>query len=548
MKKNIASNATMLGLMLVVMLSFWSIKSLIGRGYFPMHDDTQVARVVVMGNALLHGQFPVRWVSDLGYGYGYPLFNFYGPLPYYLGGSLYALGVDSVLAAKWMFGIGTILAAVAMYFLLYPIMGLLAAITGSMIFLYAPYHAMEIFIRGSVGEYWAIAFVPLILLGVYKKRVTLAAVGLAGLILSHTILGFITTVMLTLSILAYLTRKRDWYLLTFVILGIGLSAFFWLPALVEMQYTRVNAMISSSATSFSDHYICLSQLWNAPWGYGGSAPGCVDGMSFKIGKFHSIVFALSLLILFLNRSAKRLKKINTIVFVVTLYTLCIIFLTLPYSSFLWNIFPMTRFLQYPWRLLSFVIIGIGITGAYLVASWKAPIVRFFIGAVIIVSTIMINAKLFVPQYQYLRDSNQFETKEELRFRISKISDEYLPPDVPRVTNVNDVINETIAQTQSLKVNEIMRKETYEKYEVTSAYEQTVPLRIAYFPGWKIFLNGKETLPSIVQGLPSVIVSEGQSIIEMKFTNTPIRTVANCISLVSLVVCIAIYAYGKKTNT
>ena len=131
-----------LGLMLVGIVSFWSVKSLIGQEYFPMHDDTQVARVVVMGNALLHGQFPVRWVSDLGYGYGYPLYNFYGPLPYYLGGSLYALGVDSVMATKWMFGIGTILAAVTMFLLLYPMMGLLSAVTGSMVVLYCFWYSI----------------------------------------------------------------------------------------------------------------------------------------------------------------------------------------------------------------------------------------------------------------------------------------------------------------------------------------------------------------------------------------------------------------------
>ena len=537
-----------IGFMLVTILSFWSVKSLIGRGYFPMHDDTQVARVVVMGNALLHGQFPVRWVSDLGYGYGYPLYNFYGPLPYYFGGSLYALGLDSVMATKWMFGIGTILSAVAMYFLLYPMMGLLPAITGSMIFLYAPYHAVEIFIRGSVGEYWAIAFVPLILLGIYKKRPIIGALGLAGAILSHTILGFMTTVILGCSTFVYLIKKRDWYLPTFVVLGLGMSAFFWLPALVEVQYTRVNAMISSATTAFSDHFICVSQLWNAPWGYGGSAPGCVDGISLKIGKFHSIVFALSLLILFLNRSIKRLKKINKIVMIAAFSTIGMTFLTLPHSSFFWNIFPMTRFLQYPWRLLSFVIIGIGITGAYLVASWKAPIVRFFIGAAIVVSTIMINAKLFVPQYQYLRDSNQFETKEELRFRISKISDEYLPPAVPRIATVHDVVGETIPNTQTLNALELMKKETYLKYEVTSAYEQTVPLGIAYFPGWTFRVNGKEVSPTIASGLPSVIVSEGKSIVEMKFTNTPIRAVANAITVITIITIIFILIYGKKTKT
>ena len=61
-------------------------------GFFPIHDDTQVQRVFEMKTALKDGMFPVRWVPDLGYGYGYPIFNFYAPLPYYIGGFINLLG------------------------------------------------------------------------------------------------------------------------------------------------------------------------------------------------------------------------------------------------------------------------------------------------------------------------------------------------------------------------------------------------------------------------------------------------------------------------
>ena len=90
-------------LIVLLLLSFGAIRPLLAKGFFPMHDDTQVGRVIVMGKALRNGQFPVRWVSDLGYGYGYPLFNYYGPLPYYVGGFLYALGLPAVEATKVIF-------------------------------------------------------------------------------------------------------------------------------------------------------------------------------------------------------------------------------------------------------------------------------------------------------------------------------------------------------------------------------------------------------------------------------------------------------------
>ena len=54
-----------LGIIVVLLLSYRAILPLLSHGYFPMHDDTQVARVNVMGKALKSGQFPVRWVTDL---------------------------------------------------------------------------------------------------------------------------------------------------------------------------------------------------------------------------------------------------------------------------------------------------------------------------------------------------------------------------------------------------------------------------------------------------------------------------------------------------
>src|SRR4030065_1747578 len=89
-----------LSLLIVLGISYWAIKPLFNPGYFPMHDDTQVARVFAMGKALKSGMFPVRWVSDLGYGYGYPIFNFYNPFPYYLGGLLNLLIANPLVSTK----------------------------------------------------------------------------------------------------------------------------------------------------------------------------------------------------------------------------------------------------------------------------------------------------------------------------------------------------------------------------------------------------------------------------------------------------------------
>ena len=95
-KKNI-------NLVLYFILSIFAISPLLSPGFFPMHDDTQVARIFEMAKSLSDGMFPVRWVEDLGYGAGYPIFNFYSVLPYYAGGILTVLGISALESTKLVF-------------------------------------------------------------------------------------------------------------------------------------------------------------------------------------------------------------------------------------------------------------------------------------------------------------------------------------------------------------------------------------------------------------------------------------------------------------
>lgn len=553
-----------IGVLFVCLLSYWSIRPLVGRGYFPMHDDTQIARVIEMGRALRHGQFPVRWVSDLGYGYGYPLFNFYGPLPYYVGGAIYAAGFNSVAAAKWMFAIGILLSGITMYCLLEPVFGLLGAVAGSMLFLYAPYHAVEVYVRGSVGEYWAIAFVPMVVRGMwlvlkdkrYTRGIALGFLGLAAVILSHAIIGFLTMVGVCTAVILYgilhivqkqFSRKEMIASAAVVCVGLGISAFFWLPAWFELPATSVMKMISGAPNTFFDHFVCPSQLWNSPWGYAGSAPGCLDGMSFKLGKAQILAFAIAaVLLLFIRR--KQRERTRPLVLIGMMLTIVSIVLLLDISKPFWILFPYVSFIQYPWRLLSFSMLGIAIVGGYSVAAWRMPIIRIGIAVMLIWGTIALGTKIFQPQYLYARDSGAFEAAEELQFTVSKISDEYLPSGIVRPKTIHDVPRHIVSGTGTVIVGRVEKTGTSIRIEVDSAQQQAIIIQNAHFPGWRYFVNSKEVYPQIVDGLPSIVVSEWKSVVELHFTNTPVRTVANAISLITVItVIIFIIIYGKKAN-
>ena len=54
-------------------------------GYFPSHDgEWAVVRAGEMFREIRDHQFPPRYSGVLNFGYGYPLFNFAYPFPYYV--------------------------------------------------------------------------------------------------------------------------------------------------------------------------------------------------------------------------------------------------------------------------------------------------------------------------------------------------------------------------------------------------------------------------------------------------------------------------------
>ncbi len=531
--------------LIVLTLSVFSILPQFKSGYFPMHDDTQVARVIEMGRSLSGWQFPVRWVSDLGYGYGYPIFNFYGPLPYYFGGALYALGLPALLATKLMFAVGTVAPALVLYSVVSGLVGWQAGLISSLLYLFSPYHAVQVYVRGAVGEYWTLLFWPLLIYGFVQtksvkdasSRWMIGAVGLAGAIVSHTLMGYVTTLLLALClgvywIVRFVLRKIDKRLLVrhlkIGLFGIGLTAFFWLPAVLEMGYTSVAGQVSQSA-NFREHFVCLSQLWSSMWGFAGSAPGCIDGMAMTLGKVHIILAAAGLLGWFMIRP----KEKSVFVMLGTVLTLTGVFFATEYSRFLWDLLPGFAYVQYPWRFLAVANLGLALMGGSTVLLAPRQIGRTVLALIFASAVVWMNAKWFVPQYTYTKSSSEFESPSDIRWRVSKISDEYLPDYVPRPKEESQVVFDTIPAQSGFVITPLFTTATDERFVIAATMGGTLTIHKANFPGWRYFINKKEVTPVMADGLPTLNLEQGQSTVTMQFTDTWPRRVGNLISLVAL---------------
>ncbi|MGI5826538.1 MAG: hypothetical protein ACOX50_03945, partial [Patescibacteria group bacterium] len=147
---------TLIYFLLVVALSFFSFKSLLRPGYFPMHDDMQAMRVLQMDKCLKDGQIPCRWVPDMGYGYGYPQFLYYSPLPYYVMEGFHLAGLSVLDSVKAGFALSFVLSGLAMLVLGRSLWGELGGLVCAIFYVYAPYRASDAYSRGAVGEFWAL--------------------------------------------------------------------------------------------------------------------------------------------------------------------------------------------------------------------------------------------------------------------------------------------------------------------------------------------------------------------------------------------------------
>lgn len=540
----------------IIILGAFSVLALFQSGFFEFHDNTQVVRVFEMGKALSDGMFPVRWSQDLGYGYGYPIFNFYSPLPYYIGGFFVLTGFDALLATKLMFIFGILFSGVSMFLFSNKFFGIKAGLVSSIIYMYFPYHAVNIYVRGAVGEFFAYAFLPLVFYGLYsllslekaKKNYTkiiytivLIAIGIFLVAISHNLSLFMLLLLLLvfLVISLFIVNNKKQFLiisLSSIVLGLALSSFYIIPAFLEMRYTNVASQIGGGA-DFKDHFVCLNQYWNSMWGYGGSIKGCVDGLSFKLGKINILLVFAAIAVFTPALYKKRFRLQEKTVLISFVLFVISIFFTLSISEFLWQSVPYLAYVQYPWRFLNFVSLFISFIVGYLF-FWLADFSTvkqksgvIIIGLIILLGLIF-NQKLFTPQSFNSYPAEYYMQKNYISYTVSRISDEYMPKGFLKPQDYSEIPKENSYLEKNGTLKTLSSKTNYQKIEFSLNSPSELFINTAYFPAWRAYVNGEELEISQTNKGMKVLLPQGKGIFELKFVQTPLEVFGNLLSLSS----------------
>ena len=137
----------------VIALSLVAARPILGPS-LPCSTDGpfHLLRLTQLEHLLDQGIIYSRWAPDMALGYGYPLFNFYAPLSYYLAAAVSRLGFGLNLGLLVTFALNIIGSGVAAYLLARDHFSRRAALVAAVAYAYASYQAYDVLFRGNLAE------------------------------------------------------------------------------------------------------------------------------------------------------------------------------------------------------------------------------------------------------------------------------------------------------------------------------------------------------------------------------------------------------------
>lgn len=522
LKKFIVKNSFIL---IAVLISIVSSHSLFHGGLIPTHDgEYHVIRFYEFNNALRDGNFYPRWAPHLNNGFGVPLFNFVYPLPNYVASLFHFLGFSFIDSFKLNLILASILGAFFMYLWVREFWGTLGGLVSSAFYTFSPYHFVDIFIRGSIGEVWALALFPGYLWSITKfikernkKFAILSSVFLALIIFSHNILAlmFFPFVISYIAFLISQEKKQRYLILnTFysTLLGLGLSSIFWLPALFEKQFVR-----GLEIYDFSKNFPEVYQLIFPSWGSGFA--GDQNQLSLQVGIANLIAFVGSIFLLFRNSKYKKFIIFFQIFF------LLVFFLMTRFSLTIWHNIPLFNYFQFPWRFLSLEILFASFLSGSLINFFKPSLTSILL----ITFTILLGFGYTNVAYYLERNDSYYTTRPNFILGTNSPGNSF---NTFWFRNMDKRIKKLSLESEEI-VKEKIRTSSY-LIQAKVSSSKTVTVNTAYFPGWTVYVDGrKKSLRTTENGLFAFDLEKGKYDIGIRFEDTSIRKLAYFLSLISL---------------
>ncbi|MAT96484.1 MAG: hypothetical protein CL608_05015 [Anaerolineaceae bacterium] len=544
----------------ICLLAVWPF---IGRASLPQQTDAElhIFRLAELSFLVRGGEFYPRWAPNFYHGYGYPIFNYYAPLSYYVGLVFELLpGLDAVAGVKAVFVLGLLGAGFGMYGFVRDNWGRPSGYLAAAVYVYAPYvQYVDPVARGALAEAFSLGVFPLALWALDRLRrqptwgrwVT-AVLLIVAVILSHNLMALLFFGLLAAWVLwQTIVRQADTaglrWLWAALGLGLGMAAFFWLPVLLERNAVNLDTLIGAGDNyDFRTHFLSWGEMLAATLRLDWGATEPV--FRFNLGLAQWILGGAGLILLLL----RRVKQARQVLFF-ALATAVLVFMLLPASTFLWEATPFLPFFQFPWRLLGgtvamlAVLAGAGVKAVQ--TNW--PKLRGW-GTVTAVTFCLLTALPLTQPAPWPDFGDVFPLRMSLiensgRWLGTTSTADYVPATVDIIPErKGSVVVGFINEEPLDRVNratlpggaEVIHEEVsplHLRFNVNSPEKFLLRLFLFQFPGWTVTVDGALVKPELArpEGFMAIPVPAGEHMVDVQFRDTPPRQIAWAITAVSL---------------
>lgn len=238
-------------------------------GYLIRDQQNYLDKISGMNSCLRDDQLPCRWIQDSENPFGYPLFNYLAPLPYIFGQLIFYISKSLMLALNLMF----IVPVIGIYFFVNILANkFLGQGSSSLLTFFFSLATFTLFsLREELGGLWAIMFLIAIfhLILLIEKKATirnflLLSISLGFLFISHNFLIAIFLTVIPIVLITIFKKKKAKFILTILtglLLGLILSAFYVLPSILEKNLIGRNFLpidVLERSESYENDYEILT--------------------------------------------------------------------------------------------------------------------------------------------------------------------------------------------------------------------------------------------------------------------------------------------------
>jgi len=527
------------------------------------------------------------WVKTFWYEHGSPLFVFYPPLFFYLAEIPRLLGLSLVMSVKIVVILSTLGAFFSMYWLGRELSGKWGGLIAGLIYLTAPHHFALIYTRGAFAENLAYAIFPLIIFFIYKlfhdkswKYIIGLAVSGAALIMTNLPSLLLFGVFVLFWTIGLVIIYKKFPLSPILISGIGalgLSAFYWLPVIINMSLVQTYRFISGNY-SFSNYFVSLPQLFDPTrWGMQDY---------FQLGWVSILIVAIIIYYLVLRPVDKEASN-NRLVIMFLISLFIILLLITRISSPVWSAVHILQYIQFPFRFLCVVFILVALLAAYLGCIAK-PIWRVVLLILLFAQAIFFAQPVwpFLPdiykqdfayttygdigaQYILKPGEKKHEDGVPLHLVFHTAEAGYMPnavnkQDLHDEFNANDAIKlvglslaEAATYTVSVDrkiistgvISNFKETPTGASFNYSNPSTSRVTYRQLAFPGWKVWIDGQTTAwtPNNNHISFIVVAGGGSHDIKITYTNPPGAVAGRSISLLFALLLVIFVSIKKRRS-